>query len=117
MHTSIGVERRACPRRTTKTRFMIRAHSDRFGPAGHGIVEDIGGGGLRLIPDPVIFRPYRDFRPGATIIMIGAEKWCRHFALSGTVVWTGSDGAVGIRIDSTTSTAFHCEWIEKGSPK
>lgn len=110
-------ERRAHPRAASTARFMVRAGMDRFGPAGYGAVSDISEGGLRLIPDPIVFWSARDFWPRTTVIMIGAESWCRHFSLAGTVARVDPDGSVGIRIQSTTSAVFLHEWIEKGTPE
>lgn len=118
MHESFFVlDRRAHPRTPTKARFMVRSGMDRNAPAGYGTVTDIGEGGLRLVPDPVVFNPSRDFWPRTTVVMIGAQEWCRHFSLAGAVAWVGRDGSVGVRISSTTSQAFFDEWIRKAPPE
>lgn len=109
----IDADERAHKRTPITARFMIRAGMDRTSPDGYGTVTDISPAGLRLVPDPVVFWPYRDFRPQSTIIMIGAERGFRPFSISGTVARVGRDGSVGIRIQSTTSSAFLKEWIRK----
>lgn len=110
------IERRAYPRARSQARFMVRPGMDRNAPAGYGVVADISLGGLRLIPDWVVFYPARDFWLRTTVVMIGAEAWCRRFSLAGSVARVDRDGSVGIRIESTTSPAFLAEWVEKGSP-
>lgn len=109
----VPVDERAHVRTPVTARFMVRAGMGRHAPAGYGTATDISEGGLRLVPDPVVFDPARDFWPKTTVIMIGASGRIRAFSISGTVARVGSDGSVGIRITSTTSDAMLKELIDK----
>lgn len=96
---------------------LLKVGLARLAAAGICETEDVSRGGILVIPDPVCFDVIRDCHPGKTIIMIGAQPWCRHFSISGNVARVTLAGKVGIRITSTTSDAFLREWIEHGEPR
>lgn len=112
---AVEPNRRAHPRTPTFARFILSVGLDRSAAVGPCTVVEISAGGALLEPDPIVFDLFRDFRVRRSLIMLGASRWNKRFALAGEVVRIDKQGRVGVSLSSSTSDAFLSEWIERGA--
>lgn len=105
-------ERRETQRLKASARFMIKIGFD-DGFYYYGTVRNVSAGGVLVeadIRDMVARSTSVSLYQGTPVILVGAEKFNRHFSLSATIVHITKDWDLGLKITSTTNDEFLQAW-------
>ncbi len=114
---AVFVERRAHARKPTQAHCMVKVGlQDAF--YGYGTIRQISPGNVLVETDVFKDIPFGKgylLAPGKDLILVGMEKWNRHFSILGRIARITYDQAhIACSICTTTSDAFLGAWIAKG---
>ncbi len=118
MEERASIERRAHVRTITDAHCMVKVGlEDSF--FGYGSIRQISPGNVLVVTDIMHQMLPRGkshlFMPGSALVLVGMERWNRHFSILGRIARLGYDQTyIACTIDNTTNDAFLREWIARG---